>query len=596
MIKGNVEGVRDSILAELDTIYTMNVEKGKLVNPEIVGLITDITRLINREISVSIDRKGKILEVSIGDSNSVELPILEITSKKLSGVKVIHTHPNGYSKLSMIDISALLKLKLDAILAIGVGENEITGINVGYCKIENQELTYEELHNLSLEKTLSIDYLDKTLEIEAELRKTDVIEDDSEYAIIVGVDSEESLDELEELARACEVNVAGRIFQKIKRIDNIFYIGSGKVKELALLRQIKNANLIIFDEELSGVQIKNLEAVTGCKVIDRTILILEIFARRAKTREAKIQVELAQLKYRSHRLIGLGSVMSRTGGGIGTKGPGEKKLEIDRRRIKDDIFALKQELEKIKKIRALQRTKRESSGIPRVSLVGYTNVGKSTLRNLLVDMYPSDNTVKKEAVFAENMLFATLDATTRTMVLPDKRITALTDTVGFVRKLPHDLVEAFKSTLEEVIFSDLLVHLVDASSDTVVKQITSVENVLTELGAIDKPTILALNKCDVATEEQIQKLKELYSHMDIIEISARNEMNIDLLMDKVMNSLPRTMKRVEMLIPYSESSINAYLHRNAIIETESYEAEGTLVVATLSDEAYNKCINFVLKE
>ena len=237
--------------------------------------------------------------------------------------------------------------------------------------------------------------------------------------------------------------------------------------------------------------------------------------------------------------------MSRTGGGIGTKGPGEKKLEIDRRRIKDEIFALKQELEKIKKIRALQRTKRESSGIPRVSLVGYTNVGKSTLRNLLVEMYPSDNTVKKEAVFAENMLFATLDATTRTMVLPDKRVTALTDTVGFVRKLPHDLIEAFKSTLEEVIFSDLLVHLVDASSETVVQQIKSVENVLTELGAIDKPTILALNKCDVATSEQIEKLKELYSYMDIVEISAKNEINIDLLMDKITTSLPRTMKKVD---------------------------------------------------
>lgn len=596
MIKGNIEGVRDSILAELDTIYSMSVEKGKLISPEIVALITDITRVINREISVSIDRKGKILEVAIGDSNSVELPILEISSKKLSGVKVIHTHPNGYSKLSMIDISALLKLKLDAILAIGVGENEITGINVGYCKIENKELTYEEIENLSLEKAMSIEYLDKVSEIELELRKSDVVEDESEYAIIVGVDSEESLDELEELARACDVNVAGRIFQKIKRIDNIFYIGSGKVRELALLRQIKNANLIIFDEELSGVQIKNLEAVTGCKVIDRTILILEIFARRARTREAKIQVELAQLKYRSQRLIGLGSIMSRTGGGIGTKGPGEKKLEIDRRRIKDEIFALRQELEKIKKIRALQRTKRESSGIPRVSLVGYTNVGKSTLRNLLVEMYPSDNTVKKEAVFAENMLFATLDATTRSMVLPDKRVAALTDTVGFVRKLPHDLIEAFKSTLEEVIFSDLLVHLVDASSDTVVQQIKSVENVLTELGAVDKPTILALNKCDVATEEQIEKLKELYGHMDVVEISAKNEINIDLLIDKITTSLPRTMKRVELLIPYTDSSINAYLHRNAIIESESYEAEGTLVVATVSDEVYNKCFNFILKE
>ncbi|MBC2851487.1 GTPase HflX [Cetobacterium sp. 8H] len=596
MIKGNVEGVRDSILAELGNIYDMSVEKGRLVSPEIVALISDVTRLINREISVSIDRKGRILEVAIGDSNSVELPILDLSNKKLSGVKVIHTHPSGYSKLSMIDISALLKLKLDAILAVGVGETDITGVNIGYCKVQNQELTYEELENLPLEKAINVDYLEKVQEIETELRKNDVVEDESEYAILVGVDSDESLDELEELAKACEVNVSGRILQRIKRIDNVFYIGSGKVRELAILRQIKNANLIIFDEELSGVQIKNLEAVTGCKVIDRTILILEIFARRARTREARIQVELAQLKYRSQRLIGLGSIMSRTGGGIGTKGPGEKKLEIDRRRIKDDIHALRQELEKIKKIRALQRTKRESSGIPRVSLVGYTNVGKSTLRNLLVDLYPSDNTVKKEAVFAENMLFATLDATTRTMVLPDKRIAALTDTVGFVRKLPHDLVEAFKSTLEEVVFSDLLVHLVDASSDTVVEQIKSVENVLSELGAGDKPTILALNKCDVATEEQISKLKELYSGMEIVEISAKNEVNIDILMEKVIEHLPRTMKKVEFLIPYSESSVNAYLHRNAIIEEESYEADGTKFIATISDEVYNRYNKFIVQE
>ena len=596
MIKGNVEGVRDSILAELSCIYDMSVDKGRLVSPEIVALISDMTRLINREISVSIDRKGRVLEVAIGDSNSVELPILELSSKKLSGVKVIHTHPSGYSKLSMIDISALLKLKLDAILAVGVGETDITGINIGYCKVQNQELTYEEIENLPLEKAINVEYLEKVQDIETELRKNDVVEDESEYAILVGVDSDESLDELEELAKACNVNVSGRILQRIKRIDNIFYIGSGKVRELAILRQIKNANLIIFDEELSGVQIKHLEAVTGCKVIDRTILILEIFARRARTREAKIQVELAQLKYRSQRLIGLGSIMSRTGGGIGTKGPGEKKLKIDRRRIKDDIHSLKQELEKIKKIRALQRTKREGSGIPRVSLVGYTNVGKSTLRNLLVEMYPSDNTVKKEAVFAENMLFATLDATTRTMILPDKRIAALTDTVGFVRKLPHELVEAFKSTLEEVVFSDLLVHLVDASSDTVVEQIKSVENVLSELGAGDKPTILALNKCDVATEEQISKLKELYSGMEIVEISAKNEVNIDLLIERVIEHLPRTMKKVEFLIPYSESSVNAYLHRNALIEEESYEADGTKFIATISDEVYNRYNKFIVQE
>ncbi|MBC2856664.1 GTPase HflX [Cetobacterium sp. 2A] len=596
MISGNIEGIRDSILAELENIYDYEIEKGKFVTEEIINLISDISIHINREINVAIDRKSKIIDVAIGDSNSVELPILDISNKKLSGVRIIHTHPNGYPNLSMIDISALLKLKLDAIAAVGVTEAGINGINIGFCKLDGQKLVHEEIENLSVEKACNFNYANIVEEMEKNLRKVDVVEDDREIAILVGIDTQESLDELEELARACDVTVVDTMFQKRNKVDNVFFIGSGKARELAMLKQIKRANLIIFDEELSGVQIKNLEAVTGCKVIDRTILILEIFARRAKTREAKIQVELAQLKYRSGRLLGLGSIMSRTGGGIGTRGPGEKKLEIDRRRIRDDIHDLKMELDKIKKNRALQREKRESSGIPKISLVGYTNVGKSTLRNLLVEMYPGDNTTKKEAVFAENMLFATLDATTRSMILPDKRVAALTDTVGFVRKLPHDLVEAFKSTLEEVSFSDLLIHVVDVSSETVIKQIRAVEIVLQELSALDKPTILALNKCDKATTEQIEMVKDTFKDYIIIEISAKDKINIDVLMEKAVELLPRTLKRVEYLIPYSESSAGAYLHRNSIIEEESYEGEGTKIIAVVSDEVFNKTIKYLIKE
>ncbi|MEF9932472.1 MAG: GTPase HflX [Cetobacterium sp.] len=596
MISGNIEGIRDSILAELENIYDYEIEKGKFVTEEIINLISDISIHINREINVAIDRKSKIIDVAIGDSNSVELPILDISNKKLSGVRIIHTHPNGYPNLSMIDISALLKLKLDAIAAVGVTEAGINGINIGFCKLDGQKLVHEEIENLSVEKACNFNYANIVEEMEKNLRKVDVVEDDREIAILVGIDTQESLDELEELARACDVTVVDTMFQKRNKVDNVFFIGSGKARELAMLKQIKRANLIIFDEELSGVQIKNLEAVTGCKVIDRTILILEIFARRAKTREAKIQVELAQLKYRSGRLLGLGSIMSRTGGGIGTRGPGEKKLEIDRRRIRDDIHDLKMELDKIKKNRALQREKRESSGIPKISLVGYTNVGKSTLRNLLVEMYPGDNTTKKEAVFAENMLFATLDATTRSMILPDKRVAALTDTVGFVRKLPHDLVEAFKSTLEEVSFSDLLIHVVDVSSETVIKQIRAVEIVLQELSALDKPTILALNKCDKATTEQIEMVKDTFKDYIIIEISAKDKINIDVLMEKAVELLPRTLKRVEYLIPYSESSAGAYLHRNSIIEEESYEGEGTKIIAVVSDEVFNKTIKYLVKE
>ena len=280
------------------------------------------------------------------------------------------------------------------------------------------------------------------------------------------------------LHSACDIPVLDTVYQSRSKIDPAFFIGKGKVLEIASLRQTKRANLIIFDDELSGSQVRNLENATGAKVIDRTTLILEIFARRAKSKESKIQVELAQLKYRKSRLQGLGTVLSRTGGGIGTRGPGEKKLETDRRHINETIYDLNDELKKIKKNRDVQREKRNKESIPNISLVGYTNAGKSTLRNALCEMAAVKENKGKEKVFEADMLFATLDITTRAIVLKNKGLVTLTDTVGFVRKLPHDLVEAFKSTLEEVLYADLLCHVVDASSDVALEQMEAVEEVL----------------------------------------------------------------------------------------------------------------------
>lgn len=596
MIKGNVDGIKDFILKELDSIYDITVTKNRVIEPEIIALIASISSRINREINVAIDRRGNIVEISIGDSSSVQLPLLNVQERRLSGIRVIHTHPNGNPNLSSIDISALTKLKLDCIAAIGVVEEKITGVVMGFCNVEGDELSHEVTEIMNIPEFIDYDFLYRVEEIESILRKRNVVENDDEYAILVGIDNDESLDELAELARACNVKVVGKFFQKKSKIDPCYFIGTGKVIELARFKQIKKANLIIFDEELSGLQVKNLEEVTGCKVIDRTVLILEIFATRARTREAKIQVELAQLKYRSSRLLGFGTTMSRTGGGVGTKGPGEKKLEIDKRRIRETIHDLKQELEKIRKTRVTQREKRDESGIPKISLVGYTNVGKSTLRNLLVSMYTADNTSKKEDVFAENMLFATLDITTRAITLPDKRVASLTDTVGFVRKLPHDLVEAFKSTLEEVSFSDLIIHVVDISSDTVVEQIKAVENVLSELNALDKPTFLALNKCEMATPEQIANVKEKFSNYQMIEISAKQNYNIDKFLDMTVSLLPQTTRKCTYLIPYTDTSMGAYLHRNAIIQSEDYEGEGVRVVAIVNDEVYNRCRKFMVEE
>lgn len=596
MIKGNVDGIKDFILKELDSIYDITVTKNRVIEPEIIALIASISSRINREINVAIDRRGNIVEISIGDSSSVQLPLLNVQEKRLSGIRVIHTHPNGNPNLSSIDISALTKLKLDCIAAIGVVEEKITGVVMGFCNVDGDELSHEVTEIMNIPEFIDYDFLYRIEEIESILKKRNIVENDDEYAILVGIDNDESLDELAELARACNVKVVGKFFQKKSKIDPCYFIGTGKVIELARFKQIKKANLIIFDEELSGLQVKNLEEVTGCKVIDRTVLILEIFATRARTREAKIQVELAQLKYRSSRLLGFGTTMSRTGGGVGTKGPGEKKLEIDKRRIRETIHDLKQELEKIRKTRITQREKRDESGIPKISLVGYTNVGKSTLRNLLVSMYTADNTSKKEDVFTENMLFATLDITTRAITLPDKRVASLTDTVGFVRKLPHDLVEAFKSTLEEVSFSDLIIHVVDISSDTVVEQIKAVENVLNELNALDKPTFLALNKCEMATPEQIANVKEKFSNYQMIEISAKQNYNIDKFLDMTVSLLPQTTRKCTYLIPYTDTSMGAYLHRNAIIQSEDYEGEGVRIVAIVNDEVYNRCRKFMVEE
>ncbi len=615
MIYGKTEGIRNSILNELEKIYDINVPKYSVCTEEIIQIISRVTAEIEKEVSVAISRKGKVINVAIGDSTSVEVPLIDINERKLSGVRVIHTHPNGICRLSALDASALLKLKLDAIVAIAIDEGEIKDASLGFCTVQNDILLCEEYPHLSIDQTLNFNVLDKINYVEEIIKTSDVEEDDTEKAILVGSDTEESLKELKELADACDIPVLDTVFQKRNKIDTAFYIGKGKVFEIANLRQEslkelkeladacdipvldtvfqkrnkidtafyigkgkvfeianlrqeKRANLIIFDDELSGSQVRNLESATGVKVIDRTTLILEIFARRAKTKEARIQVELAQLKYRSARLMGLGTVLSRTGGGIGTKGPGEKKLEIDRRKIREEILELQKELKKIRKTREVQRERRNKQNIPQVSLVGYTNAGKSTLRNTLCDIAQKElkkirktrevqrerrnkqnipqvslvgytnagkstlrNTLcdiaaardnqAKEKVFEANMLFATLDTTTRAITLPSNRAITLTDTVGFVQKLPHELVEAFKSTLEEVIYSDLLCHVVDASSDKCENQIEAVENVLEELGATDKPTLLVLNKIDLISEERLEELKDKYKEKyEIVCISA----------------------------------------------------------------------------
>ena len=589
MIQGNIEGIREFTLSVLNTLYEIKLEKEEFITPELLIPIAEISAKINREISISIDRKGNVLAISIGDNKTASVPLIIQEGSKLCGIRIFHTHPNGNSHLSDVDLSALMKLRLDAMTAIGITlEGKINDISVGFCQLSAEDASVQVTSSISLEQAVRIDYLQIVKEIESATEKNGIhTEINVNFAVLVGIEHDRALNELKELAEACEIETVGKFLQKRSRADKTTFIGSGKVQELNLYKQIKKANLVIFDDELSGIQVKNLEEILACKVIDRTILILEIFARRAVTREGKIQVELAQLKYRSTKLIGYGISMSRAGFGI-RGGSGETKLEMDRRRIRDNIDALKKELDEIKRTRATQREKREQSGILQVALVGYTNAGKSTLRNVLTQQYPVPGVPKSTEVFTKNMLFATLDVTTRAIQLPSKQIISMTDTVGFIRKLPHDLVEAFKSTLDEVSYADVIVHVVDGESEEIVEEIRAVEAVLLELNASEKPTILAINKIDCMESEILQTLRETLSGYIIVEISAKHHTNIDILLQKIEKVLPQKTERKVYLIPYQETALVAYLHRIAVVEQETYVDAGILIHCLINQKNSDK--------
>lgn len=592
MIYGNIEGIRDSVLKKLEGLYQVSIPKDMACSPEVVEVLQEISISVNREVSIAVNRRGAIISLAVGDSSTVEIPEISEKENRLCGIRIIHTHPNGNSTLSAVDISALVKFKLDSIIAIGVIEGEITDVSLGFCTISKNRITGESTKKISIEELYDLNISERINEADKLIRETEVEEDETERAILVGIESQDSLDELEELAKACNVKVLEKVIQFRTAVDSAFYVGKGKVEELALMRQVYSADVIIFDDELSASQVRNLEENIGAKVIDRTTLILEIFATRARTREAKIQVELAQLKYRLPRLTGLGTVLSRTGAGIGTRGPGEKKLETDKRHIREKINDLKEELKKIKKVRETQRDKRNA--LPKVSLVGYTNAGKSTLRNKLCEIANPKDNVKKEKVFEADMLFATLDTTTRAVLLPDNRIITVTDTVGFIKKLPHDLVEAFKSTLEEVVYSDLLLHVADSASSYCQEQIEAVNIVLEQLNAKDKPMLLVLNKMDMVEENIINCLEEKYSNMKVIAISAREEINLDLLLKEISNLLPYALKEKEFLIPYSDQKMAAFLHRNGKVMEEEYRDEGTYIKAMVDDETINKSSAYII--
>ncbi len=405
-----------------------------------------------------------------------------------------------------------------------------------------------------------------------------------EKAVLIAVDTGEydcdiSLDELEELAETAGAEVVGRMSQKRDKPDSGTFLGSGRLEELGDFCKNNEVDLVIADSELAPAQLRNIEKATDVRVIDRTTLILDIFAERARSNEGKLQVELAQLRYSLPRLMGQGTKLSRLGGGIGTRGPGETKLESDRRHIRRRIKALEDEFDALEKRRSLARARREKDGVETVVIVGYTNAGKSTLMNTLTEA----------GVLAQDKLFATLDPTSRALVLPDGRRVMLIDTVGFIRRLPHHLVEAFKSTLEEAVCAKVILNVCDASDPECAEHLKVTNDLLEELGCSGKPIIPVFNKCDLPqADEAAMRLP------GAVNISALEGKGLDELLDAVARALPPTRAKAKLLIPYSDGAAAAALRKDGVITVEDYRADGLYLELTadvsLIDRYQDYCV------
>ena len=599
-IKGNIKGIRDSVIAELQKLYDM--QSPQLVSQELAVKLADITEYINREISVYITRSGQIIEIAVGDNATVELPSFSGRrgAGRLSGIRCIHTHPGGNPYLSGVDISALKNNKYDAMVAIGVVSPDFTKSELTFGLItgidSNENYTAECYGPYSIEDAENINFVNTVSTIERILDKqtgTASLQVMSERAILIGMEwgrndslwtVDDSLEELKQLADTAGATVIKKFIQKRPKPDPAFFIGRGKVQELALYAQQENIDLCIFDDELSPAQQRNIESVMGIRILDRTALILDIFAQRARTNEGKLQVELAQLQYTLPRIMGKGLMLSRLGGGIGTRGPGETKLEVDRRRIRDRIAFIKDQIEKVKAVRSLHRSKRKKNNVFEVSLVGYTNAGKSTLLNTLTN---SD-------IYAKDQLFATLDPTTRQLTLPNKQEIIITDTVGFIQRLPHQLIAAFRSTLEVVTEADLLVHVIDVSHELYKEQAAAVHEVLKEIGAETKPVITVYNKIDKLPPDS--KLADrLALEEDTVCISAAKKLNLETLQQMIETHLKSKAVEVTLCIPYAETAKAAQLHETANVLEQEYTENGAVMKVILPVEDLEAYDEYILK-
>ena len=566
-VNGNTEGVKDAMLARLDSLYGYELEDGAYLPRELMKLLAECSCAMNREIAIYLTRDGEIVNVAIGTDCDVELTDYRLrrNAERLSRIRCVHTHPDGDGRLSDVDLSALKIFRYDAMTAVGVKGGEPTFVQTAFLG-ENDGILMDE--PVRWYKVPDAEWMNR-IELSDEVvgrESVQTVADDRERAVLMGIESRESLEELRRLAETAGAEVVGSFLQKRDKPDNALFIGKGRAEELARDCQALEADVCIFDEELTGVQARNLEEVLRIKVIDRTMLILDIFAQRATSAEGKLQVELAQLQYRSARLIGQGTVLSRLAGGIGTRGPGESKLEMSRRRIRERMTELRRRLDELERQRAIRRQRRERNEIPVVALVGYTNAGKSTLLNVLTGA----------DVYVQDQLFATLDAVSRRMETAEKTPYLLTDTVGFIRKLPHTLVDAFRSTLEEAALADVLVIVSDGSSPEMGQQHDTVEQVLEELGATEQKRIEVINKCDIADPPP--------SFPGAILLSAKTGQGLDDLKDAIAEAIQETYVPVTFMIPFSRYGILSVIHAAGRVISETHTDEGTEITVMISGE------------
>lgn len=561
------KGLKKSEINQLDRLLKQRIPADKILTIELAEAVAEISNNLGHPLSLVVNRRGQVVNVTVGEPSQVKMPELKgvrVGPGRLCGHRIIHTHivksrNNGNSSWSKHDVGnhiskeslqCLARNRLDLLAQIGVdpaakfsrsrGEqaNFADVIHVAHLMPgrDSEGKLWKVLPPSTARKVQEDDFEHLISSLEDEFRKFAPrlqIQAGEERAILVGLicnsmdpwEVEDDLDELAQLARTAGATVSERLTQTRPQPDPRFFLGSGKVQELALMVQELGANLVIVDQELTPKQQQAMEETVGVKIIDRTELILDIFAQRAHTREGKLQVELAQLNYLYPRLVGKGLSLSRLGGGIATRGPGETKLEIDRRRIRNRINSLEKETERIRKHRENQRRRRSNNNLPVVAIIGYTNSGKSTLLNALT----------KADVLVEDKLFATLDPTMRRTTLSDHSHILLSDTVGFIKKLPTSLIAAFRATLEEVAIADVLAHVVDASHPNVLEHLSSVYDVLSELGAIDRPIITVLNKIDKVRKEDLAWLAVQVP--DPVLISATKRLGLGSLLSRIQGLL-----------------------------------------------------------